>query len=173
MAWIGLSQQAGNHGYPNGPAVSFHERVYRLLRISRVLETIVNQMRRTSLLKAPLVVAVRPRISRMYSTGAVPLKARHLLSIADLSVPELKALLARSAELKQSVKTSGLLPGMTAFAPGPLAGQSVGMIFSKRSTRTRVSTESAVALLGGHPMFLGKDDIQLGVHLVISINHLQ
>ena len=37
------------------------------------------------------------------------------------------------------------------------------MMFSKRSTRTRVSTESAVALMGGHPMFLGKDDIQLGV----------
>jgi len=133
----------------------------------------VNQMRRISLLKAPLVVGVRPRISRMYSTGAVPLKARHLLSIADLSVPELKALLARSAELKQSVKTSGLLPGMTTFTPGPLAGQSVGMIFSKRSTRTRVSTEAAVALLGGHPMFLGKDDIQLGVRSVISIIRLQ
>jgi ornithine carbamoyltransferase len=38
------------------------------------------------------------------------------------------------------------------------------MTFSKRSTRTRVSTESAVAAMGGHPMFLGKDDIQLGVN---------
>lgn len=38
------------------------------------------------------------------------------------------------------------------------------MMFNKRSTRTRVSTEAAVATMGGHPMFLGKDDIQLGVN---------
>jgi ornithine carbamoyltransferase len=37
------------------------------------------------------------------------------------------------------------------------------MMFNKRSTRTRVSTEGAVSIMGGHPMFLGKDDIQLGV----------
>lgn len=38
------------------------------------------------------------------------------------------------------------------------------MMFNKRSTRTRVSTEAAVTAMGGHPMFLGKDDIQLGVN---------
>ncbi|KAL8711579.1 MAG: hypothetical protein Q9220_003989 [cf. Caloplaca sp. 1 TL-2023] len=38
------------------------------------------------------------------------------------------------------------------------------MTFSKRSTRTRVSTEGAIATMGGHPMFLGKEDIQLGVN---------
>jgi ornithine carbamoyltransferase len=38
------------------------------------------------------------------------------------------------------------------------------MMFSKRSTRTRVSTEGAITLLGGHPMFLGSQDIQLGVN---------
>lgn len=47
---------------------------------------------------------------------------------------------------------------------GALKGQSVAITFSKRSTRTRVSTEGAVAAMGGHPMFLGKDDIQLGVN---------
>ncbi|KAJ3290080.1 ornithine carbamoyltransferase [Borealophlyctis nickersoniae] len=36
------------------------------------------------------------------------------------------------------------------------------MLFSKRSTRTRVSSESGWAYYGGHPMYLGKDDIQLG-----------
>jgi ornithine carbamoyltransferase len=41
------------------------------------------------------------------------------------------------------------------------------MLFSKLSTRTRVSTEAAVALMGGHPMFLGKNDIQLGVSAYI------
>lgn len=38
------------------------------------------------------------------------------------------------------------------------------MMFNKRSTRTRVSTEGAVARMGGTPMFLGKEDIQLGVN---------
>ncbi len=38
------------------------------------------------------------------------------------------------------------------------------MTFNKRSTRTRVSTEAAVVTMGGHPMFLGKEDIQLGVN---------
>jgi hypothetical protein len=111
----------------------------------------------------PLSLHFLPQRTFSAMPGAVPLKTKHLLSIADLSVPELHALLARSAELKHSVKKRGLLPGMSEFTPGPLAGESVAMMFSKRSTRTRVSTESAVALLGGHPMFLGKDDIQLGV----------
>ncbi|KAL9125078.1 MAG: hypothetical protein Q9217_005661 [Psora testacea] len=47
---------------------------------------------------------------------------------------------------------------------GALSGQTIAMTFNKRSTRTRISTEGAVVALGGHPMFLSKDDIQLGVN---------
>jgi ornithine carbamoyltransferase len=43
-----------------------------------------------------------------------------------------------------------------------LAGKTLALLFSKRSTRTRVSAESGWARMGGHPMFLGKDDIQFG-----------
>jgi ornithine carbamoyltransferase len=45
-----------------------------------------------------------------------------------------------------------------------LKKDSIALIFSKRSTRTRVASESSVAALGGHALFLGKDDIQLGVN---------
>ena len=87
------------------------------------------------------------------------------MSIADLRPEEFTALVRRAAAHKQAVKggKSGRLPGELSKA---LAGRTVAMMFSKRSTRTRVSTEAAVALMGGHPMFLGKDDIQLGVSLV-------
>lgn len=94
---------------------------------------------------------------RPYSSStAAP---RHLMSIADLSPTEFANLVRNGAARKAQVK-SGRAP---ATLRDGMAGQTVAMMFSKRSTRTRVSTEAAVTMLGGHPMFLGKDDIQLGV----------
>ena len=86
-------------------------------------------------------------------------KPRQLLSVSDLSAKELITLVANAAAFKRAVK-SGTLPERVSKQ---LRGNTVAMIFNKRSTRTRISTEGAVALMGGHPMFLGKDDIQLGV----------
>lgn len=48
--------------------------------------------------------------------------------------------------------------------PKPLDGESMAMIFQKRSTRTRVSTETGIAMMGGHALFLGPSDVQLGVN---------
>ena len=89
---------------------------------------------------------------------------RHLLSIGDLAPTEFTTLVRNAVSHKQAAN-SKTIPTSVSRA---LAGQTVAMMFSKRSTRTRVSTEAAVTLLGGHAMFLGKDDIQLGVsdHIV-------
>ncbi|MCJ1312803.1 ornithine carbamoyltransferase [Agyrium rufum] len=89
-----------------------------------------------------------------------PFAPRHLLSIADLTSAELSTLVRNAASHKQAIK-SGSIPKSIL---GSLSGQTIAMTMSKRSTRTRVSLESAIARMGGSPMFLGKDDIQLGVN---------
>ena len=98
---------------------------------------------------------------------------RHLLSIADLTSKEL-AHLVHNASLwrtwyTMSVPRNRVLQFTTnaeirAAQHELLKGSVIAMMFNKRSTRTRVSTESAVAYLGGTSMFLGKEDIQLGVN---------
>ncbi|MES2507948.1 MAG: hypothetical protein V4599_14680 [Verrucomicrobiota bacterium] len=77
---------------------------------------------------------------------------KHLLSIEQLSAAEIETLLAQAALLKKNRKTS----------PQVLAGQNWALIFSKSSTRTRVSFEVGVRELGGQVMFLSSADIQLG-----------
>ena len=104
--------------------------------------------------------------ARSYSQQASSIP-RHLMSISDLSAPEFASLVRNASAHKNAVK-AGQTPVSLASS---LSGRTVAMMFSKRSTRTRVSTEAAVSLLGGHPMFLGKDDIQLGVCLT-SPRHL-
>ncbi|KAI9714413.1 MAG: ornithine carbamoyltransferase [Bogoriella megaspora] len=102
---------------------------------------------------------------RSYSSPATPQTSpfapRHLLSIADLTTPELVTLVRDAAAFKNSIKSGADLFGSSRR---PLDGKTVAMMFSKRSTRTRVSTEGAIAQLGGNPMFLGAQDIQLGVN---------
>lgn len=72
----------------------------------------------------------------------------------DVSFTDLDALLNTAADLKAQTKSGTLTP--------ILAGKSLGMIFSKSSTRTRVSFEVGMYQLGGQPIFLSSDDIQLG-----------
>ncbi|UJW59738.1 ornithine carbamoyltransferase [Bacillus sp. A116_S68] len=82
------------------------------------------------------------------------LQAKHLLKIADLSSHEIINLIEEAALLKQQLK---------AGIPHPhLQGKTLGMIFEKSSTRTRVSFEVGMMQLGGHALFLSSKDIQLG-----------
>ncbi|KAL2759558.1 hypothetical protein ACRALDRAFT_2094157 [Sodiomyces alcalophilus JCM 7366] len=96
---------------------------------------------------------------RTYSQSSAP-SPRHLMSISDLSPTEFATLVRNAAAHKKAVKAGQTPPALSSS----LTGKTVAMMFSKRSTRTRVSTEAAVALMGGHPMFLGSSDIQLGVN---------
>ena len=76
----------------------------------------------------------------------------HFLSIEQLSAKEIQRLLESATHLK-------LRRGRD---DQQLAGQTWALIFTKSSTRTRVSFEVAIRELGGFPMFLSKNDIQLG-----------
>jgi len=77
----------------------------------------------------------------------------HLLSIENTSAQQLEDLIDLAVEMKA---TRG------AHQTQPLAGQTWAIIFTKASTRTRVSFEVGVRELGGNVMFLSKNDIQLG-----------
>lgn len=87
---------------------------------------------------------------------------RHLVSIMELSNAEFSALVNKAGQLKSVVKSGN--PEAIHKNHDKLLGKLVALLFSKRSTRTRISTEGAAAHFGAQPMFLGKDDIQLGVN---------
>lgn len=105
--------------------------------------------------------------SRSYTQASTQTPPRSLMTIADLSPAEFTSLVRNAASHKALLKGGDAQHAATVRAK--LAGQTVAMMFSKRSTRTRVSTEAAVTMLGGHPMFLGKDDIQLGVSRALTL----
>jgi ornithine carbamoyltransferase len=75
---------------------------------------------------------------------------RHFLTGAELSPAELQGLLARAQELAEAP-----------LASRALEGRSVALIFQKPSTRTRVSFEVGVHELGGHPVVLRSDEMQV------------
>ncbi|KAI8620499.1 Aspartate/ornithine carbamoyltransferase [Chytriomyces sp. MP71] len=81
---------------------------------------------------------------------------KHFLTLKTLSPEEILSLVRRSLVFKLSK------PALPQDALGILAGQTLGLLFTKKSTRTRISSEAAWTALGGHPMFLGVNDIQLG-----------
>ncbi|MBR1806771.1 MAG: ornithine carbamoyltransferase [Selenomonadaceae bacterium] len=82
------------------------------------------------------------------------LNGKDLLSIHDLSTDEVAEILDFAAELK-TMQKAGVEHKL-------LAGKTLGMIFEKSSTRTRVSFEVGIFQLGGTGLFLSSKDLQLG-----------
>ena len=82
------------------------------------------------------------------------LQGKDLLSIHDLSVDEVAEILDFAAQLKIMQKAG--------VEHKILAGKTLGMIFEKSSTRTRVSFEVGIFQLGGTGLFLSSKDLQLG-----------
>src|SRR5947209_283891 len=78
---------------------------------------------------------------------------KHLLSIEQLSKGEIETILQQTAELKSN---------RGKISAQPLAGQTWALIFSKPSTRTRVSFEVGIRELGGETIYLNAADAQLG-----------
>lgn len=85
---------------------------------------------------------------------AAQLKGKDFLALVDYTAEEIEYLIHYSIELKRKQK---------AREPhAVLAGKTLGMIFEKSSTRTRVSFEVGMYQLGGQALFLSKNDLQLG-----------
>ena len=80
---------------------------------------------------------------------------RHFLDLRDFDSGTLQGILDHAASMKSALK---------AGTPGerPLDGKSVAMIFEKPSTRTRVSFEVGITQLGGTPLMLSAQDLQIG-----------
>ena len=79
---------------------------------------------------------------------------KHLLKMLDMSTEEIIDILDLADQLKYELKHG---------IPHPhLQGKTLGMIFQKSSTRTRVSFETGMYQLGGQPLFLSSRDLQIG-----------
>jgi len=79
---------------------------------------------------------------------------RHFLTLLDVSSEEARYILKRAAKIKRKLKEGK--------ATRSLEGKTLGMIFDKASTRTRVSFETGMFQLGGHALFLHSGTTQLG-----------
>jgi ornithine carbamoyltransferase len=86
-------------------------------------------------------------------TSRISLSKKDILSIADLSINEIGMILMLAGKLKREQNRGKLQPF--------LRGKTLGMIFQKPSTRTRVSFEVGMYQLGGDAVYLGLNDIQL------------
>ena len=77
---------------------------------------------------------------------------KDFLTLTDLSLEEVKTVLERAAEFKSGKDSSAC----------PLIGKSIGLIFDKTSTRTRISFQTGIYQLGAQAIYINTKDLQLG-----------
>ena len=77
---------------------------------------------------------------------------KDFLTLLDLSSDEIAQLIERAAELKSGKDSSSC----------PLIGKSIGLLFDKTSTRTRISFQTGIYQLGAQPIYINKNELQLG-----------
>lgn len=96
----------------------------------------------------------------MMITSNLDLKGKDLLTLADYSKETILELLDKAKAIKESHLKGEII--------APLKGKTLGMIFEKSSTRTRVSFEAGMLQLGGHALYLNSRDLQIGRGETIS-----
>eukprot|EP00794_Sanderia_malayensis_P002650 gene2650-3067_t len=94
-------------------------------------------------------------ISILFNSSS--LVGKDFLTLKDFTGDELKKLLRTASDLKYRIKEKKEIIK-------PLDGKTMAMIFQKRSTRTRTSSDGGISLLGGHAVVLTPDDMHLGVN---------
>jgi ornithine carbamoyltransferase len=77
---------------------------------------------------------------------------KNFLTLTDFSAEDVKALLERASELKTGKDRSAC----------PLIGKSIGLMFDKTSTRTRISFQTGIYQLGAQPIYINTKELQLG-----------
>ncbi|SLK40650.1 ornithine carbamoyltransferase [Mycobacteroides abscessus subsp. abscessus] len=96
----------------------------------------------------------------MMIASELNLQGKDLLTLADYSKETILELLNKAKAIKETHLKGELI--------APLKGKTLGMIFEKSSTRTRVSFEAGMHQLGGHALYLNSRDLQIGRGETIS-----
>lgn len=82
------------------------------------------------------------------------MKGKDFLTMDDLTTGEIEFLLDQSTKMKKDFLAGG--------ATKPLTGKTLGMVFEKNSTRTRISFDVGMYQLGGHGLMMNPDELQIG-----------
>jgi ornithine carbamoyltransferase len=99
-------------------------------------------------------MSVNPPLNLMQYKPDAPFQQRHLLTLQGWSEADILQTLSLALQLKEARRTG--------LAHPLLQGKFLAMIFTKASTRTRVSFEVGIQQLGGHALFLSGNDLQIG-----------